>query len=141
MHRELMILVCHDADGHFADGNRCAVRSILEQSDYLANIYPLDSTRQLITTGDGGQITLRASGLADNRAFHRIELYLVSSTWTPDLLRLVFDLMQRGGFGLMDDIDSAHLFVTQPQQVSYYPWLPQPPLLVRNTTDLEQALA
>lgn len=141
MHRDMLILVCHAADGHFADGDRAAVRRVLNQVDYVMAVETEGATEYAITCRDGGHVTLHAPGLDTPRAFHRIVLYLESHTWTPDLLRLVFMMMQRGGFGLMDDVELAQFIVTQPQQVTYYPWLPQPPLLVRDVAALTQALA
>ncbi len=141
MHRDMLILVCHADDGHFADGDRAAVRRVLNQSDYVTNVETIDTAGYVITCRDGGRVTLHAPGLDTPRSFHRIALYLESRTWTPDLLRLVFAFMHRGVFGLMDDLELAQFIVTQPQQVSYYPWLPQPPLLVRDVAALTQALA
>ena len=52
------------------------------------------------------------------------------------MLSLVFELMALGGFGLMNNVDVPQFIVTQPQQISYFPWLPEPPLLVRSPRDL-----
>jgi hypothetical protein len=38
----------------------------------------------------------------------------------------------------MNDLDMPQFIVTQPQQVSYFPWLPEPPVLIRNSQDLGQ---
>jgi hypothetical protein len=132
----MIILVCHAADGHFADGDRKAVRRVLERSEYLAEIRNLGPERHELTCVDGGRLELRAPGLDGQRAFHRMELYLEPDAWTPDMLALVFDLMAAGGFGLMNNLDVPHFVVTQPQQISYFPWLPEPPLLVRNPREL-----
>lgn len=140
MHRELLILVCHDADGHFADGNRRAVRHVLEHAEYIIEIQPQNTQQYRLTCRDGGSVILRAPGLDGARAFHRIALYLDTESWTPNLLALVYDLMRHGNFGLMDSIQVQRFIVTQPQQVSYFPWLPQPPILVRSARDLEQTL-
>jgi hypothetical protein len=140
MHRDMLILVCHAADGHFADGDRAAIRSVLDRSDYIAALDAIDTVGYVIVCRDGGHVTLHAPGLETMRSFHRMTLYLESNTWTSDLHLLVFALMKRGGFGLMDDIELAQFIVTQPEQVSYYPWLPQPPLLVRDVAALAQAL-
>lgn len=141
MQRDMLILVCHAADGHFADGDRVAVRGILERSDFVTALEAIDTVGYVIACRDGGRVTLHAPGLGTMRSFHRMTLYLESSTWTPDLHLLVFALMDGGAFGLMDDLELAQFIVTQPQQVSYYPWLPQPPLLVRDAAALAQALA
>ncbi len=140
MHRELLILVCHDTDGHFADGNRHTVRHLLEHAGYIATFQPRDTQQYLLACHDGGQVIVRAPGLDGTRTFHRIELYLNAESWTPDLFALVYDLMLHGGFGLMDGIQVQQFIVTQPQQISYFPWLPQPPILVRSVHDLEQVL-
>ncbi len=140
MHHEMMILVCHAADGHFADGNRSAVRRVLDQAGYITEFKTHAAAYYSVTCRDGGRVRLRAPGLAGDRAFHRIEVYRESESWTPNLLTLIFDLMQQGGFGLMETLDVPQFIVTQPQQISYYPWLPQPPVLVRNANDLKQFL-
>ncbi|MBI5958065.1 MAG: hypothetical protein HY866_04985 [Chloroflexi bacterium] len=135
MHHPSMILVCHAADGHFADGDRSAVRHLLEHSTTIAAIEPCGPERYAITCGDGGQLAVYMPGLENHRSFHRIELSLLSNL-TQDMLDLVFDLMAAGGFGLVKDLDDPHFIVTQPQQVGYFPWLPEPPLLVRSSHDL-----
>jgi hypothetical protein len=132
--REMMILVCHASDGHFADGDRKAVRRVLERSEYIAEVYELGPERYQLVCADGGRLKLRAPGLDGHRAFHRIELF--PEKWTVDMLSLVFELMSSGGFGLMNNLDVPQFIVTQPQQISYFPWLPEPPLLVRNPRDL-----
>jgi hypothetical protein len=132
--REMMILVCHASDGHFADGDRRAVRRVLERSEHITEIHELGPERYVLVCADGGRVELRAPGLGGQRAFHRIELY--PERWTPGLVSLVFELMSFGGFGLMNNLEMPQFIVTQPQQVSYFPWLPEPPLLVRNPRDL-----
>jgi hypothetical protein len=130
-----MILVCHAADGHFADGDRHAVHHLLDHSMTIAEIELSGPDRYCISCYDGGQIEVVMPGLNSHRSFHRIELTLLTD-WTQQMLDLVFDLMTAGGFGLVIDLDDPHFIVTQPQQVSYFPWLPEPPLLVRSSHDL-----
>jgi hypothetical protein len=48
--------------------------------------------------------------------------------------------MRMGGFGLLDGLDTAQFIVTEPQQVGYFPRLPEPPLLVRSPRDLAYTL-
>jgi len=141
MPREMMILVCHSADGHFADGDRQAVRRVLYQSEYIASVNVLSQERYAITCVDGGRLELHAPGLRAHRSFHRIELFVETGRWTDDMLRLLYDLMKAGGFGLMNNLDMPQFIVTQPQQVTYFPWLPEPPVLVRDSHDLGQTLA
>jgi hypothetical protein len=128
--REMMILVCHASDGHFADGDRKAIRRVIEQSECIAEVEELGPERYALVCADGGRLELRAPGLNGHRAFHRMELF--PEGWTPDMLTLVYELMSFGGFGLVNDLDVPQFIVTQPQQVSYFPWLPEPPLLVRD---------
>lgn len=141
MHPDIMILVCHAADGRFADGNRAAVRRVLDWADYIAEVHVQAAGCYAITCSDGGRARLRAPGLDGTRSFHRIDMIRESAGWTPNLLTLIFDLMQYGGFGLMETVDVSQFIVTQPLQITYYPWLPQPPLLVRSANDLGQLLA
>jgi hypothetical protein len=140
MLRDMMILVCHSADGHFADGDRQAVRRVLNQSKYIASVKRVSPERYAITCTDGGRLELHAPGLKAYRSFHRIELFGEAGVWTDDMLRLLYDLMSAGGFGLMDNLDMPQFIVTQPRQVSYFPWLPEPPVLVRNSHDLGQTI-
>ena len=139
MQTDMLIFVCHAADGHFADGDRDAVRRILDQSDYIVEINLLRNEQYAILCPDNGAFELRAPGLDGRRSFHRMELILATS-WTPDMLELVFDLMNAGQFGLMNNLDMPQFIVSQPAQVSYFPWLPEPPLLVRTPQDLGYAL-
>ncbi len=139
MQSDMLILVCHAADGHFADGDRNAVRHILDQADYIVELNSLSAEQFEVVGRDNGVLELRAPGLNGRRSFHRMEMVL-TTTWTPDMLNLVFDLMQVGGFGLMNSLDMPQFIVTQPAQVSYFPWLPEPPLLVRTPRDLGYAL-
>jgi hypothetical protein len=134
MPREMTILVCHASDGHFADGDRQAVRRVLERSEYITEIKALGTERYTLTCVDGGRLGLRAPGLNGQRAFHRMELF--PETWTPAMVGLVFDLMSSGGFGLVNNLEMPQFIVTQPQQISYFPWLPEPPLLARTPRDL-----
>jgi hypothetical protein len=132
--REMMILVCHASDGHFADGDRKAVRRVVERSERIAEVHELGPERYVLVCADGGRLELCAPGLNGHRVFHRMELF--PEGWTPDMLSLVFELMFFGGFGLMNSLDVPQFIVTQPQQVSFFPWLPEPPLLVRDPHDL-----
>ena len=141
MPRDMMVLICHSTDGHFADGDRIAVRRLLDHSLHIAGITVLSPERYAITCRDGGRLELHAPGLRAHRPFHRMELFVDSGMWTDDTLRLLYDLMSAGGFGLMDNLDMPQFIVTQPQQVSYFPWLPEPPVLVRNSHDLGRTLA
>lgn len=141
MQHDMLILACHAADGRFADGNRQAVRAVLDHSRYIVDLKPLGSEQFELVCADGGNLILRAPGLEGRRSFHRIELFVLPGTWTRDMFDLIFDLMHRGGFGLMNNVDGPQFIVTQPQQVSYFPWLPEPPLLVRNPRDLGLALS
>lgn len=141
MSYDLMILVCHDTNGHFNDGNRRAIQGVLNTAGYIATVQPHGIARWLVTCKDGGCMVLYAPGLDTTHAFHRMVLHCGKGRWTPDVLHLVFDIMHKGGFGLMTSVHVPHLIVTQPQQITYFPWLPQPPLLVRTPHDLAQALA
>jgi hypothetical protein len=132
--REMMILVCHASDGHFADGDRKAVRRVVERSERIAEVHELGPERYVLVCADGGRLELRAPGLNGHRVFHRMELF--PEAWTPDMLSLVFELMFLGGFGLMNNLDVPQFIVAQPQQVSFFPWIPEPPLLVRDPGDL-----
>ena len=135
-----MILVCHAADGHFADGNRQAVRRVLDTSNGVAEVHLLGRERYEILCADGGRLELYAPGLDGSRSFHRMEVPFTPETWTKDVLSLLLELMRKGGFGLMDRLDTPQLIVTQPMQVVYFPWLPEPPRLVRTPRDLGHTL-
>ncbi len=136
MPRDMMILVCHAADGHFSDGDRKAVRTVLEQSKRLVELCEVGPEQFELVCADGGRLQLRAPGLDGQRAFHRIELFIEPIHMTPDVVSLIFELMACGGFGLMNNLDVPQFIVTQPQQITYFPWLPEPPLLVRSARDL-----
>ncbi|NDJ78391.1 MAG: hypothetical protein GYB65_19250 [Chloroflexi bacterium] len=135
-----MLLVCHAADGHFADGDRDGIRRVLDESDCIVSIDMSGPERYAIVCRDGGQPELYAPGLHTDRAFHRMELALSPQGWTSDTLKLVFELMRAGGFGLMDSLDAAQIIVSSPQQVAYFPRLLKQPLLVRNSRDLGLSL-
>jgi len=137
---EMMLLVCHAADGHFADGDREAVRRVLNQSECLVDARELGSEWYQLICVDGGQLALRAPGLNGNRAFHRIEVLPQSGHWTADMLDVTYELMVAGGFGLVNNLDRPQFMVTEPQQITYFPWLPEPPLLVRSARDLGYSL-
>ena len=140
MQRDMMILVCHAADGHFADGDRKAVRRVLNRSEHIAAVKAPGPEHYEITCRDGGRLKLRTPGLEGRRSFHRIDLFLKSGSWTPHMLDLVFELMCAGGFGLVDNPETPQFFVTQPQQITYFPWLPEPPVLVRSSRDLRHSI-
>jgi hypothetical protein len=133
-----MILVCHAADGHFADGDREAVYQVLSRPEYIVN--HLGQAWYEVICADGGILQFYAPGLEEPRAFHRMELLLPANSLTPDVLTLIHRLMQAGGFGLMDGVDSSQMLVTQPQQVVYFPWIPEPPVLVRSARDLASSI-
>lgn len=135
-----MILVCHAADGYFADGNREAVHDVLAQSPCIAAVEHQGAERYTILCVDGGQMELHAPGLEGAHAFHRMELFLQPEAWTQHMLDVIHAMMRHGGFGLMDGLDASQFIVTSPQQVHYFPHLPDPPLLVRNTRDLEHTI-
>ncbi len=135
-----MILVCHAADGHFADGNREAVRRVLDMSNVVADVHLLGRERYEIFCADGGRLELYAPGLDWTRSFHRMEVSFTPETWSADVLSLLLELMRKGGFGLLDRLDAPQLIVTQPIEVVYFPWLPEPPLLVRSPRDLGDTL-
>ena len=140
MQRDMLILACHAADGHFADGDRSAVSLVLDQSHYIVALTRLGPEHFVLVCVDGGEVELRAPGLESKRSFHRIELFITPDSWTSDSVNLVFDLMNQGGFGLVNNLESPQFIVTHPQQVSYFPWLPEPPLLVLSPRDLSYAL-
>jgi hypothetical protein len=131
-----MILVCHATDGRFADGDRDAVRSILTHSPRIMQLAMIEAETFWIRCRDGGQLALSAPGLDRARSFHHMGVSVAAGGWTADSLHLLFDLMRLGGFGLVDDIDTPHFIVTDPQQVRYFPWLPEPPLVVRSSDAL-----
>ncbi len=140
MPRKMMILVCHAEDGRFADGDRAAIRAALADSKSVARVSETGGGWIEVICVDGGRLTLRAPGLNGGRVFHRMYLFLETETWTAAMLRLVYALMRAGGFGLVRDLDAPQFLVAQPQQVTYFPWLPEPPRLVRSARDLGASL-
>jgi hypothetical protein len=136
----MVILVCHAQDGRFADGDRAAVRRVLQTSDQVTRVLPLGQDVKQVLCADGGRLVLRAPGLDSQRSFHRIDLFPMSA-WTSAMAGLVYDLMREGGFGLVQDLVTLQFLVTQPQQITYYPWLPEPPILVRSACELAASLA
>lgn len=140
MARKMLLLVCHAEDGRFADGDRAAIRAALADSKCVARAMGVGDGWIEVICVDGGRLTLRAPGLNEQYTFHRMALFPESQTWTAAMLRLVYTLMCAGGFGLVHDLDAPQFLVTQPQQVTYFPWLPEPPLLVRSSRDLAASL-
>jgi|AMZC01.1.fsa_nt_AMZC01002122.1_2 hypothetical protein len=140
MVREMVILVCHAQDGRFADGDRAAVRQVLETSEQIARVLPLGPDVKQVLCADGGRLVLRAPGLDGSRSFHRIDVF-PASAWTGAMVGLLYELMRSGGFGLVQDLATPQFLVTQPQQITYYPWLPEPPILVRSASELARTLA
>ena len=61
MQRDMLILACHAVDGHFADGNRSAVRQVLDQSHYIMALTPLGPERFILVCADGGEVELQKS--------------------------------------------------------------------------------
>ncbi|MBN1681430.1 MAG: hypothetical protein JW966_14205 [Anaerolineae bacterium] len=131
-----MIMVCHAADGYFADGNREGVRRVLNQTTRVGQVLPLGHDHYQIVYTNGGTLELRACGLGGGRSFHYIEVCLTSASWTGDMLTLIFNLMKAGGFGLLDSLDSHQIIITAPEQIVYFPWLPEPPRVVRSPHEL-----
>jgi len=140
MLREMVILVCHAQDGRFADGDRAAVRQILQHSNYVARTTVLEAGVQQVICVDGGQLVLRAPGLDGPRSFHRMDIFPMS-VWTGAMVGLLYDLMHKGGFGLVQDLATSQFLVTHAQQITYFPWLPEPPVLVRSAGELATSLA
>ncbi|MEP0762294.1 MAG: hypothetical protein HRF48_06095 [Chloroflexota bacterium] len=140
MARNMLLLVCHAEDGRFADGDRTAIRTALTDSKCVSRVIEAGGGWFEVICVDGGRLTLRAPGLNGGCAFHRMYLFLETETWTVAMLRLVYALMRAGGFGLVRDLDAPQFLVTHPQQVTYFPWLPEPPRLVRSSRDLAASL-
>ncbi|MBN1202127.1 MAG: hypothetical protein JXJ20_09755 [Anaerolineae bacterium] len=136
MQRDMMLLVSHAEDGHFADGDRDGVRRVLSGSEYIGDLKLVARERYEIVCTDGAALELYAPGLHKKRPFHRIELFLDLQARTVAALNLILELMREGEFGLMDGLDAARFIVSSPQQLDYFPHLCGPPLLARNTRDL-----
>ncbi len=136
MTRKMLLLVCHSEDGRFADGDRAAIRAALADSKCVSRVMDVGAGWIEIVCADGGRLALRAPGLNGCCVFHRICVFVETETWTAAMLRLVYTLMCAGGFGLVRDLDAPQFLVTRPQQVTYFPWLPEPPRLVRSSRDL-----
>lgn len=129
-----LILVCHAADGHFANGNRDGVLRVFDR--LRCAVAERGRGHFDILCADGGSFELVAPGLNGSQTFHRMELVLNDRSQTKDVLRVILELMRVGGFGLMDSLSASQFIVASPQQVGFFPWLPEPPLLVRNVHDL-----
>lgn len=139
MHRQL-ILICHDIQGHLANGDRRGVQRVLAQAPYVIDVRTASQECFEITCADAGRVWLHAPGLESAGAFRRMALELDSDAPSDDVLRLVLDLMRAGNFGLMVSLGARQFIVSRPQQVISFPWLPQPPVLVRTIHDLSQSL-
>lgn len=139
MHRHL-ILICHDADGHLADGDRQGVQRVLSQAPYVVDVQAAGQDCYLIACADASCVRLSAPGLARAGAFRRMTIALDCDRPSDDVLSLVLDLMRAGNFGLMVSLSAPQFIVSQPQHVVSFPWLPQPPILVRSIRDLSQSL-
>lgn len=139
MHRQL-ILICHDIQGHLANGDRQGVQRVLAQAPYVIDVQAAGQDCFEITCADAGRVWLHAPGLERTGAFRRMALELDSDAPSDDELRLVLDLMRAGNFGLMVSLGARQFIVSRPQQVISFPWLPQPPVLVRTIRDLSQSL-
>lgn len=133
-----MLLVCHAADGHFANGNREAVRRLLARA--ACEVRAIAQGRFSVKCLDGGQIELVAPGLDGTGSFRRAELRFSAASWTDDVLHLVMSLMRVGGFGLLDDVNAPQILVASPEHLLSFPWLPEPPRLVRSVEQLALAL-
>lgn len=139
VHRQL-ILICHDTQGHLANGDRRGVQRVLTQAPYVIDLQAAGQDGFEILCADAGRVWLHAPGLEHPGAFRRMALELDSDTPSDDVLRLVLDLMRAGNFGLMTSLGAHQFIVSRPQQVISFPWLPQPPVLVRTIRDLGQSL-
>ena len=133
-----MLLVCHAADGRIANGNRDAVSRLLARADY--EVRAIRRGWFAITCADGGSVELVAPGLEGTQLFRRAELIFNSASWTEDVLRLVMGIMRAGGFGLMDGLNATRVMITSPEQLLHFPWLPEPPLIIRSPRQLATAL-
>lgn len=140
MHRQL-ILICHDAQGHLANGDRQGVQRVLAHAPYVIDLRTDRPDCFEVTCADAGRVWLSAPGLAHAGAFRRMALELDSERPSDDTLTLVLDLMRAGNFGLMASLAARQFIVARPQQVITFPWLPQPPLLVRSVQELSRSLA
>lgn len=139
VHRHL-ILICHDAKGHLANGDRQGVQRVLAQAPYLVDVQAAGQDCYEIICADAGRSWLHAPGLERGRVFRRMALELDCDVPSDDILSLLLDLMRAGNFGLMVSLGARQFIVSHPQQVISFPWLPQPPLLVRSIRDLGRSL-
>ena len=139
MHRHL-ILICHDAQGHLANGDRQGVRRVLARAPYILDVQAAGPDRYEIVCADAGRSWLHAPGLEHGVDFRRMALELECDTPSDDILALLLDLMRAGNFGLMVSLGARQFIVSSPQQAMSYTWLPQPPLLVRTIHDLGRSL-
>ncbi|WP_162909627.1 hypothetical protein [Aggregatilinea lenta] len=133
-----MLLVCHAADGRIATGNREAVRRVLARADY--DVRAVRRGWFAITCADGGSVELVAPGLEGTHTFRRAELIFNAASWTEGVLQLVMSIMRAGGFGLLDGLNATRVMITTPEHLLHYPWLPEPPLIIRGPRHLATAL-
>lgn len=137
---DLLLLVCHAAEGYLTDGNRAAVNRTLDRSGCITAIDRAASGWYTVHCTDGGRLRLHAPGLIGAGAFHRILVGLDAGRLSRAGVAVLYDLMHDGGFGLLASLDAPRLVVTRRRQVLTFPWLPEPPLLVTNAAELGAAL-
>jgi hypothetical protein len=58
-----MLLVCHAADGYFADGNRLAVRHILDRASLAMQGITIGPDCYELCSPEGGPFSVHAPGL------------------------------------------------------------------------------
>lgn len=135
-----MLLVCHAADGYFGDGNRLAVRRILDRAALTMPSPATGPDRYEICFADGGRFSIHAPGLDSPHPFHRIALHADAAALTPSALALIYDIMILGGFGLLSTLNTCRFIVTSRQQAAYYPHLPEPPHVILSAAELGHVL-
>lgn len=135
-----MLLVCHAADGYFADGNRLAVRRVLDRAALAMHGTTTGRDWYELCSSEGNPLRIHAPGLDGSRTFHRIELHADDAALTSGSLALIYDIMLLGGFGLLRTLDTCHFIVTSRQQAAYFPHLPEPPCVIRSAAELEHLL-
>lgn len=133
-----ILLVCHAADGRIANGNREAVRRLLARA--ACSVRAVRRGWFVIECADGGSVELVAPGLEGTHSFHRAEMIFNTASWTEDVLHLVMGIMRAGGFGLLDGLNATRVMIASQEQLLHFPWLPEPPLIVRSHRHLAVAL-